>query len=140
MDNINGNANVMTDTEKNESKTETGGRLLLFLILFALFLVITGVFILNLNLYSQNEKIFALSKSQKTEDIQNTQTEKRAILYIMKEHDGKISVYDAEQNEIIQILDVYVFTLPETDRKFLKDGINIYSDAELRQLIEDYTG
>ena len=37
-------------------------------------------------------------------------------------------------------LNVYTYSLPQTDRTYLENGIMIYTVSELVSLIEDYTG
>ena len=59
--------------------------------------------------------------------------------YIMKEYNGKIGIYDAKNNELLKILDVYVATLPKADRKMLSEGISAKSEYELVMLVQDYT-
>lgn len=59
--------------------------------------------------------------------------------YTLLEYDGKIGVYDSESLELVEILNVYVITLPDADKAMLKDGISANSVKELVSLIEDYT-
>ena len=61
-------------------------------------------------------------------------------MYIVKEYAGKIGIYEAGAETPMQILDVYVFTLPEADQTALRTGIRAYSSDALRALIEDFTG
>ncbi len=68
-----------------------------------------------------------------------SQSENEA-LYKLGEFDGKIAIYDCQKDEISDILDVYAFTLPESDRLALENGIYIYSDDELLGIVEDFTG
>ena len=56
----------------------------------------------------------------------------------VKEDGGKIAVCSNGDETVIK-LDVFVFTLPDADRKMLSDGFRIRFD-ELQSLIEDYTG
>lgn len=60
------------------------------------------------------------------------------ILYQLKEHNGKIAVISTDGN-VMEILDVYVFTLPDTDKSQLSSGIPLYSETELLSIIQDYT-
>lgn len=68
----------------------------------------------------------------------SSQTKMPEALYQLKEHNGKIAVVSTD-GSIIEILDVYVFTLPETDKSQLLSGIPLYSETELLSIIQDYT-
>ena len=60
------------------------------------------------------------------------------IGWIVKEHRGRIGIFDQE-GTLISILDTYVKTLPDADRSLLGEGIKIETEAQLYALIEDYT-
>ena len=60
-------------------------------------------------------------------------------LYRLCECGGKVGIYDAETNIIIDIIDIFVSTLPKNDRIALKSGIEIYSFKELSEIIEDFS-
>ncbi len=59
-------------------------------------------------------------------------------IYTVKEYRGKIGIFEAGKEEPSAVLDVFVFTLPERDRKMLKDGFSV-SEEEIFGVIEDYT-
>jgi hypothetical protein len=63
----------------------------------------------------------------------------KVIMYEVREYNGKIAVLTTSDGSIAQILDVYVFMLPETDKAELTSGIPLYSDTELLSIIQDYT-
>lgn len=54
------------------------------------------------------------------------------------EYEGRIGIF-LEDGTLYDILDVYVKTLPEADRRMLGEGIIIESEEALRSIIEDYT-
>lgn len=59
--------------------------------------------------------------------------------YMVKEHEGKISVFEYGEETPIYILDSpYVRDLPEYDRELLKHGIVAESAEELNKILEDY--
>ena len=73
------------------------------------------------------------------ESIQNISQESREVLYVMKSVDGKIGVFEPESNEPLYTLnEVHLKSLPQYDQKLLNTGIKIYSEKELKSLIEDY--
>ncbi len=56
--------------------------------------------------------------------------------YILKDYNGKIGIYENES--LIYTLDKYIFTLPESDKKLLSEGIKVTSQKELYELLEEY--
>ena len=60
-------------------------------------------------------------------------------IYRLYECGGKIGIYDAKSEVLIDIIDVLVTTLPPADRMALKKGIEIYAFSELAQIIEDFS-
>jgi len=60
--------------------------------------------------------------------------------YILREYEGKIGIFSADETLPDEILDVFVFTLPDADRQALRCGIRVYSEEALQRLIEDFTG
>ncbi len=59
--------------------------------------------------------------------------------WIVKEYSEKIGIF-TQDGTLVQVLDTYVKTLPETDRRLLGEGIYIETRAQLNAIIEDYTG
>ncbi len=59
--------------------------------------------------------------------------------FVLKEYEGRIGIYENDSRDPTEILAVYVFTLPETDRSALKIGITVYGTENLQKLIEDFT-
>ena len=64
-----------------------------------------------------------------------TPAEEKSV-YELKEYNGKIGVY--KNDALVYTINTYVFTLPESDKSLLKEGIKVYSEDELRELIEEY--
>ena len=60
-------------------------------------------------------------------------------IYFLHECGGKIGIYDATSNVIIDIVDIFVSTLPKKDRIALKEGIEIYSFKELSEILNDFS-
>ena len=71
-----------------------------------------------------------------TETTTAVATEK--YLKFAKEYEGKIGIF-SEDGNLEKTIDVYVKTLPETDQRLLREGIILFSEDELRSLIEDYS-
>lgn len=81
--------------------------------------------------------IAANNKKPETKTI-NAETYKSDI-YILREYNGKLAVFNGDDNAPSEIFDVYVNSFGEVDRKALYKGITAYSEEELNRLIEDYT-
>ena len=59
--------------------------------------------------------------------------------YVLKEYNGRIGIFVGDERTPKEVLSVYVFTLPEADRKALSIGIAVYGEEKLLSLIEDFT-
>ena len=85
----------------------------------------------------QTEHIYVwVGGDMSTSDIAQTTVDE--YIRILKEYEGKIGIFN-EAGSLVDMIDVYVKTLPETDRRLLKEGIILFSEDELRSLIEDYS-
>ena len=58
------------------------------------------------------------------------------VEYIIKEFDGKIGVF--KNGDFQYMINVYVFTLPEYDKKLLSQGIKVSSEQELNDVLSSY--
>ncbi len=58
-------------------------------------------------------------------------------LYIITTHNGRIGVFDAT-GTLVRTVNVFVFTLPDTDRQALEVGIAAYSRAEADRIASKY--
>ena len=73
--------------------------------------------------------------SRQTKPFLETQGEYYRLL---QEYNGKIGIYDSEQN-LLEVVD-YPFTfLTEYDRRAMEEGIPVENEEELKKRIEDYT-
>ena len=81
--------------------------------------------------YEENEAI-CISTVKKADFDNNA-------IYRLYECGGKIGVFDAKSEIIIDVLDIFVYSLPKSDRELLKNGIDIYSFAELSKIIDDFS-
>ncbi len=59
--------------------------------------------------------------------------------YIIGVYEEKVAIFAQGDGVPIEVYDVYVSTLPETDQKELKKGVEVFGKAKLKLLIEDYT-
>lgn len=62
-------------------------------------------------------------------------------LWILADSGGRLAQYEYDRpNEPVRIWPVYTALLPEADLERLRSGIPVYSDEELRRLVEDFGG
>ncbi len=110
---------------------------------FSIFLL--GLIILmsiTLCYFLLSEKILDISYNSSNDTSievnQNIDTAiKETINYQIKEYNGKIAVY--KNDSLIYTLDTFVFTLPESDKELLKNGITVNTIDELTKIIEEYS-
>ena len=59
-------------------------------------------------------------------------------IWIVREYRGQIGIF-SEDDTLVRTINVYIKTLPETDRILLKEGIRVTSERQLYSIIEDYS-
>ena len=59
-------------------------------------------------------------------------------IWIVREYRGQIGIF-SEDDTLVKTINVYIKTLPETDRILLKEGIRVTSERQLYSIIEDYS-
>lgn len=83
--------------------------------------------------------IFSLKKQPEAENTNTTATVSTPVVYLLKEHNGKIAVFEQGADIPYKEFDINISTLSDYDKNLLKDGITADSREKIRQLIEDYT-
>ena len=58
--------------------------------------------------------------------------------YTVKEYFGRIGIFKSD-GALMRVLEVYVKTLPEADKRLLGEGFEIVGKKRLNSIIEDYT-
>ena len=58
--------------------------------------------------------------------------------FTIREYMGKIGVF-SDNGSLIQIIEVYVKTLPEADKRLLGEGFTVIGKKRLNSIIEDYS-
>lgn len=66
-------------------------------------------------------------------------TDSVSYLYTLTEYNGKIALYKNGFSMPIEIFDVNINSLPQSDRELIKNGIHASNDSEIQRFIEDYT-
>ena len=67
-----------------------------------------------------------------------SETENTSSLWLIKEHNEKIGIFD-KNGALIKLIDVYTKTLPKNDRLELQKGFWVSSEKELYSIIEAYS-
>ena len=79
----------------------------------------------------QNIQANELSQSSLSEEFE-------AYAYLIKEHNGRIAVFESDNDEPELVLNILVKYLPDYDRGQMKQGITVKDYDELVKLLEDY--
>lgn len=58
--------------------------------------------------------------------------------YIISDYNGKIAVYKYQEKIPQNIYDIYVSSFSLEEQRNIKDGIKIYSDNKLQEILEAY--
>ena len=104
----------------------------------ATFLLAFGAALTAAHTLEQYNKIVSddlLYQSSKN-DVQNGITASGG--YIIKEHEGMIGVFD-QSGELMYKAEVYIKTLPASDRQMLREGIHADSYGDVLEILGDYT-
>ena len=75
--------------------------------------------------------------TESTEEISTAEV--KIEFFTVKSYGEKIGIFN-EKDVLVNVIEVYTKTLPKADRDLLEKGIVVFDDAELRSIIEDYTG
>lgn len=57
----------------------------------------------------------------------------------ISDFDGRIAVFDLKSDEMIEVFDVYLSSLPYDEQNEIKNGIFAENRQELQRIIEDFT-
>lgn len=110
-------------------------------IIFAVFaiLILALIFVLygkTNAVHGEVDKVYAAVNAMS----ENEGTLFDEALFVVREKDGKVAIFDYRTGKVIEELNVYTYSLPQSDRTYLENGIMLYTVSELISLIEDYTG
>lgn len=62
-------------------------------------------------------------------------------LYILGQQEGHVAVFSPDEpldGQPLRVYPIYTRLLPETDQRRLQAGLEIYSEMQLQQRLEDY--
>ncbi len=125
---------------ENSYITQRSLRWIIFIVcLFTVLCTLTVYIILN-DRFDEHERLLA-EFDDSSEDVAVDALPEVAPLYVVGlSSSGGVGVFDADDGSLLRLLGVEETTLPESDKKLLRDGIRIYTDDELCSVIADYTG
>lgn len=87
-------------------------------------------------IFIQTEYVYVVKDEPQGTETEAQNTEK---IYTVREYMGKIGIFD-ENGTLIKVLEVYVKTLPEADKRILEEGFDVVGEKQLNSIIEDYDG
>ena len=67
----------------------------------------------------------------------DTSSDEEEPIYKIREYMDKIGVF-SENGSLVMVLDVYVKTLPEADKRLLGEGFEVIGRSALNAVVEDY--
>ncbi len=110
---------------------------ILFAVLAVLILLLIFILYGKTNaVHGEVDKVYAAVNAM----AENEGTVFDEALFVVREKDGKVAIFDYRTGKVIEELNVYTYSLPQTDRTYLEKGIMLYTVSDLISLIEDYTG
>lgn len=60
-------------------------------------------------------------------------------LYTLSQYDGKLALFKRGYSMPVEIYEVYLSSLPQSEQSKIKSGISAQTDEEILKIIEDYT-
>lgn len=97
-----------------------------------------GSFALRGEEAAQDQKNIAAKDETIVRQHEPLMTEQKPPLYRLGIWQGRVAVYDGRTNALQQVTEMPVSSLPDPDQVALKQGITVYTQLELAQLLEDY--
>lgn len=79
-----------------------------------------------------------ISATAKPTTTENIISKKAEANYFLGEFNGKLAIFEADNNAPIEVLDVYIESLPERDVQRIKNGIFADTLSEIIAISEDY--
>lgn len=80
-------------------------------------------------LYNNNEEIFESKTSEVSDEIK---------FYTLKKYDNHLAVFENNNIQPIEVIEVDIRSLPIADQNILDSGIKVTSISALKKIIEDY--
>ena len=84
------------------------------------------------------EYIYVFASQEESFLTETEDTTKEQAFWIVKAYEGRIGIFSSD-GTLLDVLETYVKTLPEADRRLLEEGIPAHTKDALDSLIEDYS-
>ena len=81
----------------------------------------------------------AFSLGAKYEKVTPPETTSTSPLYTLSQYDGKLALFKRGYSMPVEIYEVYLSSLPQSEQSKIKSGISAQTDEEILKIIEDYT-
>ncbi len=128
-----------------QSKIKDIVNIVILSLILALSITLTIMIIIGNSRLSRAEKHLLAVSADTVTEANSTETPAQnasspvKCMYVLGEKDGRLAVYSADRQSVIDLLDTYIYSLPLSDREAISEGIAVYSVNELVALIQDYT-
>ena len=86
------------------------------------------------------EYIYIKDQSDEDESVSTGKDDINEESFLVKEYEGQIGIFSLEGGEIRYVIDRYIKTLPEADKRLLREGFVVIGIHGIYSVIEDYTG
>ena len=87
----------------------------------------------------EKEYVYLTQEDTDTQYNEDTDTStSQDETYTVREYFGRIGIFKSD-GALMRVLEVYVKTLPEADKRLLGEGFEIVGKKQLNSIIEDYT-
>lgn len=96
------------------------------------FLVLCSICFLTLTTF------FTLRFMNPAQTVETQNVQPPEYEFILQEHEGKIAVYRNPAHDLVEVLNIYVNTLPNLDVQRLQQGIHVKDSDQLLRYIHDF--
>ena len=86
------------------------------------------------------EYIYIKDQPDEDESVSTGKDDINEESFLVKEYEGQIGIFSLEGGEIRYVIDRYIKTLPEADKRLLREGFVVIGIHGIYSVIEDYTG
>ena len=128
--------------QENKISSKKSSNLLILLIFTVVSVMLFFVIYYSLDIKNQLNELKNIENDIPVFENKNENTENENIvieqttIYSLKDYNGKIGIY--KDDALVYTIDKFIFTLPEKDKKLLKEGIYTTNIQEFYEILEQY--
>ena len=119
---------------------------IIFILSIIVLIIISGlIYMFNIsnnteNIIDEPDDLITVNNIENSNNLNNNYEIEKVTdnTYEIKEYNGRVAVFSQNNSEPVKTTHIMTKELPEFDQKLLANGIKIYSDSELRNILEDY--